>query len=140
MKIQQRRPSADRLRAPKQPWRSYFPREPDIPGAFLLRCIWAELGCFVDCAGSLFPRSTPLAMRLGRFSDIACPMSDEPVPSVCRMPHSSLQKARQHLATSYLLVEGFVQFRSPLARRKLAISPIVGQGQPQCVPKSNRSR
>jgi len=30
MKIQQRRPSADRLRAPKQPWRSYFPREPDI--------------------------------------------------------------------------------------------------------------
>ena len=44
---------------------------------------WAA---FVDCAGSLFPRSTPLAMRLGRFSDIACPMSDEPVPSVCANP------------------------------------------------------
>ena len=47
--------------------------------------------------------------------------------SVCRLLHSSLRKARQQLAVSYSLAEIFVQFLSPPARRKLSISPTVGQ-------------
>ena len=43
------------------------------------------------------------------------------------MSHSSLRKAREQLATSYSLAEGFVQFLSLLARRKLAVSPTVGK-------------